>query len=34
MVIQVICWIELSEQMRLCPIFYENMDLDKWDTIV
>ena len=20
-VIQVVCWVELSEQMRLCPIF-------------
>ena len=24
-VIQVVCWVELSEQRRLCPIFCENM---------
>ena len=34
MVIQVVCWVELPEQRRLCPIFGENMDPDKWDTIV
>ena len=31
-VIQVVCWVELPEQRRLCLIFYfffENMDLDK-----
>ena len=22
-VIQVICWVELPEQMRLCPIFFK-----------
>ena len=33
-VIQVVCWVELLEQRRLCPIFYENMDPNKWDTIV
>ena len=33
-VIQVVCWVELLEQRRLCPIFYENMDPDKRDTIV
>ena len=33
-VIQVICWVELPEQMRLCPIFLKNMDPDKWDTTV
>ena len=32
-IIQVICWVELPER-RLCPIFCENMDPDKWDTIV
>ena len=31
-VIHVVCWVELPEQRRLCPIFCENMDLDKWDT--
>ena len=31
-VIHVICWVELPEQKRLCPIFFENMDPDKWDT--
>ena len=31
-VIQVICWEELPEQRRLCLIFCENMDPDKWDT--
>ena len=34
MVIQVVCWVELPEQRRLCSIFCENMDPDKWDTIV
>ena len=33
-VIQVACWVELLEQRRLCPDFCENMDPDKWDTIV
>ena len=33
-VIHVICWVELLEQRRLCPIFYESIDLDKCDTIV
>ena len=33
-VIQVVCWVELPEQKRLCPIFVKNMDLDKWDTTV
>ena len=33
-VIQVVYWVELLEQRRLCPIFCENMDLDKWDTTV
>ena len=31
-VIQVVCWVELPEQMRLCPIFFLNIDPDKWDT--
>ena len=31
-VIQVVCWVELSKQRRLCPIFCENMDPDKWNT--
>ena len=33
-VIQVVCWVELLEQKRLYLIFFffENMDLDKWDT--
>ena len=30
-VIQVVCWVELPVQRRLCPIFFENMDPDKWD---
>ena len=35
MVIQVVFWVELLEQRRLCPIFFfENMDPDKWDTTV
>ena len=33
-VIQVVCWVELPGQRRLCPIFFENMDSGKWDTIV
>ena len=33
-VIQVVCCVELLEQRRLCPIFCENMDPNKWDTIV
>ena len=33
-VIQVICWVELLEQRRLCLIFCGNMNPDKWDTIV
>ena len=31
-VIQVVYWVELLEQRKLCHIFCENMDLDKWDT--
>ena len=33
-VIQVVCWVELPEQRRLCLIFYffENLDPGKWDT--
>ena len=31
-IIQVVCWIELPEQRRLCPIFCEYIDPDKWDT--
>ena len=34
MVIQVVCWVELSIQRRLCMIFCENMDPNKWDTTV
>ena len=30
-VIQVVCWVDLPEQMRLYPIFFENLDPDKWD---
>ena len=35
-VIQVVCWVELPGQRRLCSIFFflENMDPDKWDTTV
>ena len=33
-VIQVVCWVKLPEQKRLCPDFCENMDPDKWDTTV
>ena len=33
-VIQVVCKVELPEQRSLCPIFCENMDPDKWETIV
>ena len=33
-VIQVVYWVKLLEQRRLCPIFCENMDSDKRDTIV
>ena len=33
-VIQVVCLIELPEQRILCLIFCENMDPDKWETIV
>ena len=35
-VIQVVCWVELLEQRRLCSIFFFflNMDPDKWDTIM
>ena len=33
--IQVVCWVELLEKRILSMIFFcENMDLDKWDTIV
>ena len=28
-VIQVVCWVELPEKRRLCPMFFENMDPDK-----
>ena len=36
-VIQVVCWVELPEQRRLCLIFFfffffENLDPDKLDT--
>ena len=31
-VIQVVYWVELLEQRRLCLIFCENMDPDKLDT--
>ena len=31
-IIQVVCWVELTEQRRLCPIFFENMNPYKWDT--
>ena len=34
MIIQVVGWVELPEQRRLCPIFCANMDPDKWDTTV
>ena len=30
-VIQVVCWVELPVQRRLYPIFFENMDPDKWN---
>ena len=33
-VIQVVCWVELPEQRRFCPIFEKNKDPDKWDTTV
>ena len=33
-VIHVVYWVELLEQRRLCLIFCENMDPDKWDTTV
>ena len=33
-VMHVVYLVELPEQRRLCPIFCENIDLDKWDTIV
>ena len=33
-VIQVVCWVELPEQRILGPIFFENMDPNKWDTTV
>ena len=34
-VIQVVCWVEILEKRRLSMIFFcENMDIDKWDTIV
>ena len=32
-VIHVVYWVELPKQ-RTLPDFCENMDLDKWDTIV
>ena len=28
-VTQVVCWVELPEQRRLCSIFVKNMDVDK-----
>ena len=31
-IIQIVCWVELPEQRRLCPNFFENMDPDRWDT--
>ena len=31
-VIQVVCWVELPKQRRLCPIFCGNMDPYKLDT--
>ena len=33
-VIQVVCWVELPKQRRLCRFFFLNMDPDKWDTTV
>ena len=33
-IIQVVCWVELPEQMRFCPISCKNMDPDKCDTTV
>ena len=33
-IIQVVCWIELPEQIRLCQKIFENMGPDKWDTII
>ena len=30
-VIHVVDWVELPEQRRLYSIFYETMDLDKWN---
>ena len=33
-VIQVVCWVELPEQRRLCSIFKKKKDPDKWDTTV
>ena len=28
-IIQIVCWVELPEQRRLCPIFCENIGPDK-----
>ena len=33
-VIQVVCWVELLEKKETLPNFCENMDPNKWDTIV
>ena len=33
-IIQVVCWVKLPEQRRLCPSFCENVDPNKWDTTV
>ena len=33
-VIQIVCWVELLEQRRLCLIFCENTDSNKRDTTV
>ena len=33
-VMQVVCWVDLPKQRRLCQIFCENTDPDKWDTTV
>ena len=33
-VIQVVYWVELLEQRRLCLMFYEIMGPNKWDTTV
>ena len=33
-IIQVVCLVELPEKRRFYPIFFENIDPDKWDTTV